>query len=139
MTDDFAEGWQVRAGARAMANAIEIRMKSAERSTSSLVLLGRYVRRARGYLTMTQVELAGAAGVSQSMISRLESGGADQLPLGRLMAVANPLGAVLPLGSCPHDHRCAWQPFRPTRPVQNDRTMQEYLLQHAGESLEPGA
>src|SRR5688572_21429688 len=139
MADDFTDGWQVRAGARAFATALEIRMRAADRDSSSLVLLGRYVRRARGYSWMTQMELAEASGVSQSTISRLEAGSANQLPVDRLIRIGNALGATLPLGTCPHNHPCAWQPFGPARDAHRDRDFLDYLLDKAGDSLDPGA
>jgi transcriptional regulator with XRE-family HTH domain len=137
--EDFSPGWQARAGARFMANALEIRMRAAERDSSSLVLLGRYIRRARGYAFLTQDELADASGVSQSTISRLEAGIAEQLPMDRLMAINNALGALLPLGCCPHDHKCAWQPFRPPRVDDKAQAFLDYLLREGGEASGPGA
>ena len=54
--------------------------------------------------------LADLAGVSQTLVSRLERGLAGHVGLSRVLAMQAVLGGCLPLGVCPHDHACIWQP-----------------------------
>jgi transcriptional regulator with XRE-family HTH domain len=134
MQEDFSPGWQVRAGARAMANQLEQQIRAGEAVSSSPRILGRYIRRSRRQLRLTQAAFAGRAGVSQSMVSRLERGVATQLPLDRLLAISAALGRMFPFGACPHDHPCSWQPVRP--PESNSTEpgrLLEYLLAQSGE------
>jgi helix-turn-helix protein len=79
----------------------------------ALVLVGRYLRRARRYARKSQQRLADESGVTQSMVSRAERGLAAGMSLLRLVRMCVPLGRLFPLGDCPHDHECAWQPIRP--------------------------
>lgn len=78
-----------------------------------LVRLGRYLRRARSFVGASQQRLADASGVTQSIISRAEGAQAPAMQLERLAALAEVLGRAFPLGVCPHDHECAWQPIKP--------------------------
>jgi hypothetical protein len=75
---------------------------------------GHYVRRARYLVLMSQQILADETGVPQSQISRLERGFAPGLGLLGLLSLGQGIGRALPLGFCPHDHTCAWQPIKPT-------------------------
>jgi transcriptional regulator with XRE-family HTH domain len=136
--EDFSPGWQVRAGARAMANQLEVRIRTEEAATSSLSILGRYVRRSRRQLRLTQAAFAERAGVSQSMVSRLERGRAAQMPLESLLKISVALGRLFPFGACPHDHPCAWQPVRPPPAASEGGAYLETLLIEAGETLDPG-
>ena len=117
-----------------MANQLEVRIRAEEAATSSLSILGRYVRRSRRQLRLTQAAFAERAGVSQSMVSRLERGRAAQMPLESLLKISVALGRLFPFGACPHDHPCAWQPVRP--PERNSTEpgrLLEYLLAQSGE------
>ena len=89
--------------------------------TVGVSLLGRYIRRSRRLTGMTQQQLADKAGVSQSMVSRIERGLEPAAPAARLIRLLQPLARFFPLGVCPHDHNCAWQPIKPPRePVSDD-------------------
>ena len=139
MEEDFSAGWQARAGARAMANALELQLRAAETQASSLVILGRYIRRSRRQRQITQAELAERAGVSQSMVSRIERGAAASVPLERFLAICMALGRLFPLGACPHDHPCAWVPVRIAERAQTDpERLLHALLRNSGEPI-PGA
>jgi transcriptional regulator with XRE-family HTH domain len=81
----------------------------------TLAVVGRYLRRSRRYLGMTQMQLAAQSGLSQSMISRAERGVAPAVKLERFLALCVALGRLFPLGACPHDHDCAWKPIRPVQ------------------------
>jgi DNA-binding XRE family transcriptional regulator len=136
MDDDYSEGWQVRAGARAMANSLEIELRraEAEQSNRPLLFVGRYLRRSRRYAQLTQRALAADAGLSQSMVSRMERGKAPAAPFDRFLMAGMALGRLFPLGVCPHDHRCAWQPIRLPEPkTGNAQRLIESLLRNAGE------
>jgi transcriptional regulator with XRE-family HTH domain len=75
-----------------------------------LVRFGRYVRRARHIAGMSQQRLADISGVSQPTVSRLERGLTPSMGVDKLAALAEVFGRSLPLGFCPHDHDCPWQP-----------------------------
>jgi hypothetical protein len=77
--------------------------------------LGFYIRRSRSFHWRGQRRLADRSGVSQSAIARLELGRAKGMQLERLVQVGVALRPWFPLGTCPHRHRCAWQPI--TLPV----------------------
>jgi hypothetical protein len=79
----------------------------------ALVLVGRYLRRARRYARKSQQRVANESGVTQSMVSRAERGLAPGMSLLRLVKMCVPLDRLFPLGACPHDHDCAWQPIKP--------------------------
>ncbi len=72
---------------------------------------------------LTQQQLADRAGVSQSMVSRAERGTAQAMPLERLLRLTAPLDRLFPVGCCPHDHDCPWQPYRPPQHLVNDSTL----------------
>jgi transcriptional regulator with XRE-family HTH domain len=140
--EDFSEGWQARAGARRMANQLELQMRREETARPAgqpLVVLGRYIRRSRRYSEKNQRRLAEDAHVSQAQLSRLERGVVPSMRLERFVQIANALGRLLPLGVCPHDHPCAWQPVRPPLIPQSSGGLIEYLLRQAGEPSDPGA
>jgi transcriptional regulator with XRE-family HTH domain len=59
------------------------------------VRIGRVVRALRIRRAWRQVDLAARAGVSQSLIARVERGGADRLTVATLEAIASALGARL--------------------------------------------
>lgn len=71
---------------------------------------GAVLRRARQCAGLSQQRLAYLAGVSQTLVSRLERGQARHVSLWRMLAIHGVLGGCLPLGVCPHDHACIWQP-----------------------------
>lgn len=81
-----------------------------------LVAFGRYVLRSRFLVVKSQQALSNETGVPQSQISRLERGLAPSMGVDRLMMLGEGLGRAMPLGVCPHDHACAWQPIEP-KPV----------------------
>ncbi len=74
-----------------------------------LVNFGRHLRRARHITGLSQVRLAEAAHVSQTMISRVERGLAPGMGVAALIRVGRVLGRAMPLGLCPHQHDCPWQ------------------------------
>ena len=101
----------------------------------ALVLVGRYLRRSRHYAAKAQEQLANESGVSQSMVSRAERGKAPHMALERFVMMCKPLDRLFPLGACPHDHHCPWQPIRPPERQVTDATrLLEYLLKTAGEN-----
>jgi len=77
----------------------------------SLVRFGRYLRRSRYFAHKSQDRLSSESGVSQSLISRAERALAPSMGADRLVELGDVLGSNFPLGFCPHDHVCAWQPF----------------------------
>ncbi len=72
------------------------------------VAFGERVRRARTHVGFTQQRVADRAGVSQSAVSRLERGLATGMSLERLLRILDAIGPTFPMGTCPHDHTCAW-------------------------------
>jgi transcriptional regulator with XRE-family HTH domain len=138
---DFTKpGWQVRLGARTIAREIELDLRRREAYTvqrpdhldlssaeprpepnsgrrqlapdPALLLLGRYFRRSRLLAGFSQEQLERASGVPQTMLSRLERGLAPRMAVERLATLGTTLARLFPLGVCPHDHDCAWQPVR---------------------------
>jgi transcriptional regulator with XRE-family HTH domain len=79
----------------------------------TLIPLGRYLRRARYIVDLSQERLAGRSGVSQPMISRAERGLAPSMGIDRLAQLGEVFGRAFPLGFCPHEHACGWQPIKP--------------------------
>lgn len=75
---------------------------------------GHYVRRARYLELISQEMLSEETDVPQSQISRVERGFAPGFRLQTLVTLGQGLGRSLPLGFCPHQHNCAWQPVNPT-------------------------
>ena len=98
-----------------------------------LLLLGRYFRRSRAYAGLSQAQLAGMAGVSQSMVSRVERAKAPAMAFERFVNMCLVLGRLFPLGTCPHDHRCGWQPVKPPEPKPDADAYLARLLSFAGE------
>jgi hypothetical protein len=81
------------------------------RIAAGLQKLGQAIRDARRDLRLTQDHLERLSGIDQTAISRLERGLSPNAPLHRLVALGLALRPCLPVGTCPHDHRCRWQPF----------------------------
>lgn len=71
-------------------------------------------------MSISQDRLARAARVSQTMISRAERALAPAMGLDPLTRLGRVLGRSLPLGVCPHDHDCAWQPIEPQKRVPGE-------------------
>jgi transcriptional regulator with XRE-family HTH domain len=82
-----------------------------------LIAFGTYVKRARYLARLTQVRLAESSGVDQGQISRLERALAPWTRTEDLVAIGTAIGRALPLGFCPHEHPCQWQPA-PQPPVE---------------------
>ena len=82
-----------------------------------LVLFGARMRLGRRQLGLSQRRLAEVAGVSQSLISRLERGVATGIGLVYVVAIGMALGPEFPFGFCPHEHPCKWA-YDPTNPRQ---------------------
>ena len=89
-----------------------------------LVLFGRYLRHGRALAGFSQAGLGNRADVTQSMISRAERGLAPAMGLDPLTRLGEAMGRAFPLGFCPHEHRCAWQPVVPRA---QERTHMERL------------
>ena len=83
-----------------------------------LVLFGARMRLGRHQLGISQRRLADLAGVSQSLISRLERGIVPGIHLIHLVAIGMALGPDFPFGFCPHEHPCKWayDPAHPREP-----------------------
>jgi hypothetical protein len=99
-----------------------------------LVAIGGYFRRARRYAARSQARVASDANVTQSMVSRMERGLAPGMRLERFVATCAAIGRIFPLGTCPHEHECAWQPISPPEHVLKDA---ERLLAILLKSVEP--
>ena len=99
-----------------------------------LVLIGRYFRRSRAYAGLPQTQLAAKANVSQSMVSRVERARSPAMALERFVDMCLVMGRLFPLGVCPHDHRCGWQPVKPPAPGPDPDTFLDQLLRYAGET-----
>ena len=78
--------------------------------SSELIAFGMYVRRARYLARLTQTRLEELSGVDQGQISRLERALAPWTRTEDLVSLGAALGRALPLGFCPHEHWCEWQP-----------------------------
>jgi hypothetical protein len=48
--------------------------------------------------------------------------------LDRFVKLTDALGRAFPLGHCPHDHGCPWQPIRPPPPRDEERQRRLDLL-----------
>jgi len=81
-----------------------------------LLAFGQYVKRSRYLACKTQRQLSDDSGVDQGQISRLERALAPAMRVDRLVRLSGTLGRVFPLGYCPHEHWCQWQPAPPTAP-----------------------
>ena len=77
-----------------------------------MVLVGKRFRNGRLLAGMPQRQRAARAGISQSLISRLERGLATGTSAERLIRIADAIGPQFPFGHCPHDHACAY-PLNP--------------------------
>jgi len=82
---------------------------------TDLLTFGQYVKRARYLAGMSQDEAEKASGVDQGSISRLERGLAPAMKVERIVKLASGIGSAFPLGFCPHQHWCPWQPASPAR------------------------
>jgi DNA-binding XRE family transcriptional regulator len=74
----------------------------------ALEMLGAAVRIGRKRMGLSQDALAASAEVSQTAVSRLERGMVWGMAVVRFARVASVLGPRMPLGGCPHTHRCAY-------------------------------
>ena len=101
-----------------------------------LANLGRYARRSRRYAGRSQQRVADEAGVSQSSVSRFERGVAPMLPVEKLLAIQRVYGRLFPLGVCPHEHECGWQPVRPPADPSEVATFIEFLLSGAAPAVD---
>jgi DNA-binding XRE family transcriptional regulator len=81
--------------------------------TPDFEIVGARFRHGRRQAGLTQRQLAGMAGISQSVVSRFERGLVQKMSAERIVRLAVALGPRFPFGCCPHDHRCAW-PRDPT-------------------------
>ncbi len=94
---------------------------------------GRYLRRARYYVGWTQDDLEAVSGVTQSLVSRAERARAPAMRLDRLTRLGAALGRALPLGYCPHQHDCAWQPIvAPEFHATPADRLEAFMLGYAG-------
>ena len=85
-----------------------------------LVAFGQYVKRARYLANLSQHQLAEKSGVEQGNISRLERALAPATKVERIVRLGAAMGRRFPLGYCPHEHWCEWQPAPeppPERPI----------------------
>ncbi len=57
---------------------------------------------------LSQREVAWRAGLSQSLVSRLERGLATGTTAERLIRIAEAIGPSFPFGFCPHHTNCAY-------------------------------
>lgn len=85
-------------------------------SDPELLAFGQYVKRGRYLAKRTQQRLADESGVDQGQISRLERALAPAMRVDRLVKLGGALGRSFPLGFCPHEHWCPWQPAPPPPP-----------------------
>jgi transcriptional regulator with XRE-family HTH domain len=89
------------------------------RPSFELIAFGMYVKRARHLAHATQTRVEGLSGVDQGQISRLERALAPWTRIEDLVSIGKALGRALPLGFCPHEHWCEWQPA-PAPPPERD-------------------
>ncbi len=82
-------------------------------SDPQLLAFGQYVKRGRYLAKKTQQQLARESGVEQGQISRVERALAPAMRVDRLVSLGGALGRAFPLGFCPHEHACPWQPAPP--------------------------
>lgn len=95
-----------------------------------LLAFGQYVKRSRYLAPMTQRQLSDKSGVDQGQISRLERALAPAMRVDRLVKLSGTLGRVFPLGYCPHEHWCPWQPAlltAPSTPQLSDADKAKFL------------
>ena len=68
------------------------------------------------------------------MISRAERGLQPQMGLDALTRVGHVLGPALPLGFCPHDHRCVWEAIEMREPPPTPlEALRQRLLNPSGD------
>jgi transcriptional regulator with XRE-family HTH domain len=114
-----------------------------------LIAFGMYVKRARYLANVTQHRLEQMSGVDQGQLSRLERALAPWTKVEDLVKISGALGRAMPLGYCPHEHWCAWQPAPPP-PMERPLGWLPPALQavadawkeeeaHDGGSVEPAA
>ena len=72
-----------------------------------------HFRRSRRMTGLSQTFLEYRSSVDQTSISRLELAAAPRFCVQWLVLCGKVMGRNLPLGFCPHDHPCPWQPLRP--------------------------
>jgi transcriptional regulator with XRE-family HTH domain len=87
--------------------------------SEELIAFGMYVKRARYLMRTTQTRLEELSGVDQGQISRLERALAPWTRTEHLVQIGKALGRALPLGYCPHEHWCEWQPAPPPPPKRD--------------------
>jgi len=82
----------------------------------------------------TQQQVADQTGLSQSMVSRAERAVAPGMSLDRFVAMCLAFDRLFPLGACPHDHECSWQPIKRDQldPADASKFL-AYLMRIAGE------
>jgi transcriptional regulator with XRE-family HTH domain len=78
-----------------------------------------YVKRGRYLARVTQQGLEDLSGIDQGHISRLERGLAPWTRTQELVRIGKGLGRAFPLGFCPHEHWCEWQPAPPPPPERD--------------------
>jgi transcriptional regulator with XRE-family HTH domain len=76
-----------------------------------LLRLGTYFRRARYMACRSQQSLSDETGVTQSVISRFERALAPSMDVEKLLWLSEAIAPRFPLGFCPHEHVCLWQPI----------------------------
>lgn len=99
-----------------------------------LIHIGRYFRRSRAYAGISQMQLAGKANVTQSMVSRVERARAPGMAFERFVEMGLALGRLFPFGVCPHDHSCGWQPIQPPPSPPDPEDFMSYLMRESGET-----
>jgi transcriptional regulator with XRE-family HTH domain len=67
---------------------------------------GLRLQHARLAAGLSQLRLEELSGVHQTMISRVEGGKSPHVSLERIVRLEMALGAMFPIGTCPHDHAC---------------------------------
>ena len=96
-----------------------------------LIAFGMYVKRARHLAGVSQTRLEALSGVDQGQISRLERALSPTTRVEKLVAIGAALGRALPLGYCPHEHWCEWQPAPPPPPERDwHREAVEFNARH---------
>jgi hypothetical protein len=108
---------QSAASALWLAHAMPYRPLRDAYSHDLLVDFGRIVRAGRRRASVSQSRLESLSGVDQVAISRLELARAPAMRVIQLVRLGAVLGRNMPLGFCPHDHACVWQPPPLLRPA----------------------
>jgi transcriptional regulator with XRE-family HTH domain len=100
-----------------------------------LLAFGQYVKRGRYLARKTQQAVADEARVDQGQLSRLERALAPSMRVDKLVRLGNALGRAFPLGYCPHEHWCVWQPAPkppPEEPFDRLVALRELLNPQSG-------